>query len=117
VTIVANVKTEKADFVLIVTADGDPIPGFTEPVPSTWIGTPLLPEGAKKDPKAAAEPAPTPAMTEDQIEAEVARRVAEALAAAQADAGSGASEADTDATDDKGEKGGDPAPARGRRSA
>ena len=76
--IVADVQTEKADFVRIVNAAGDPIPGFTEPVPSTWIGTPLLPEGAKKAPDAAEPELP-----------------------------------DADAADDKG---GDPAPARGRRS-
>lgn len=32
----------------VVDAEGNPIPGFEGGVPSHWIGSDLLPEGAKK---------------------------------------------------------------------
>ena len=43
--------TQKIEWVNVVDADGNPIDGFANPVPSSWIGTDLLPEGAKKAPK------------------------------------------------------------------
>lgn len=36
------------DYVEVVDADGNPIDGFAHPVPKQWIGTDLLPAGAKK---------------------------------------------------------------------
>lgn len=39
---------EEKDFVEIVDGDGDPVEGFEHPVPKQWIGTDLLPAGAKK---------------------------------------------------------------------
>lgn len=43
--------TQKITWVNVVDADGNQIDGFANPVPSSWIGTDLLPEGAKKAPK------------------------------------------------------------------
>lgn len=42
-------KTVK--FVRVVDAEGHPIDGFADPVPEHWIGTDLLPEGAKEAPE------------------------------------------------------------------
>ncbi|HQW74161.1 MAG TPA: hypothetical protein PLG46_08720 [Ornithinibacter sp.] len=51
-----TVAEAKITWVEVVDADGEPIAGFENPVPSSWIGTDLLPEGAKKaGPKKAAE--------------------------------------------------------------
>jgi len=36
------------DYVEVVDADGNPMDGFAHPVPKQWIGTDLLPPGAKK---------------------------------------------------------------------
>lgn len=36
------------EFVEVVDADGNPLDGFAHPVPKSWIGTDLLPAGAKK---------------------------------------------------------------------
>ncbi|WP_068325030.1 hypothetical protein [Janibacter terrae] len=41
-------KTVK--FVHVVDAEGHPIDGFTDPVPSHWIDSDLLPEGTKEAP-------------------------------------------------------------------
>lgn len=46
---VVDIKSKKVDFVNVVDAEGNPIPGFGSPVPATWIGTHLLPIGAKED--------------------------------------------------------------------
>lgn len=35
-------------WVEVVSADGEPLEGFGQPVPSHWLGTDLLPAGAKK---------------------------------------------------------------------
>lgn len=43
-------KTVK--FVHVVDAEGHPIDGFSDPVPEHWIGSSLLPEGAKEAPEA-----------------------------------------------------------------
>ena len=40
--------TQKITWVNVVDADGSPIDGFANPVPSHWIGSDLLPKGAKK---------------------------------------------------------------------
>lgn len=45
------IVADKIEFVRVVSADGDPLAGFSDPVPSHWIGTDLLPEGAKRAPK------------------------------------------------------------------
>lgn len=42
---------QKIEWVHVVDAEGDPIDGFADAVPSSWIGTDLLPKGAKKAPK------------------------------------------------------------------
>ena len=46
---------QKIDWINVVDADGNPIDGFANAVPSSWIGTDLLPEGAKKAPKVESE--------------------------------------------------------------
>lgn len=43
--------SQKIEWVNVVDAEGDQIDGFADAVPSSWIGTDLLPEGAKKAPK------------------------------------------------------------------
>ena len=45
------IETKKVQFVHVVDELGKPMAGFEHPVPSHWIGTDLLPEGAKKAPK------------------------------------------------------------------
>lgn len=46
-----EIKSKRVEFVDIVDGNDKPIAGFEHPVPSHWIGTDLLPEGAKKAPK------------------------------------------------------------------
>lgn len=46
-----TVAEQKIEFVHVVDAEGNAMAGFSDPVPSHWIGTELLPEGAKKAPK------------------------------------------------------------------
>lgn len=48
---VDEIKSKRVEFVDIVDGNDKPIAGFEHPVPSHWIGTDLLPEGAKKAPK------------------------------------------------------------------
>lgn len=38
---------DEKDYVEVVGEDGNPIDGFAHPVPKQWIGTDLLPAGAK----------------------------------------------------------------------
>lgn len=38
---------EEKDFVEIVGENGEALEGFEQPVPKKWIGTPLVPSGAK----------------------------------------------------------------------
>jgi len=45
---VVTMAEQKIEWVNVVDADGNPIPGFEGGVPSHWIGSDLLPEGAKK---------------------------------------------------------------------
>ena len=40
--------TDAVKWVEVVSAEGEPLPGFEQPVPSHWLGTDLLPPGAKK---------------------------------------------------------------------
>ncbi|MGG5257465.1 hypothetical protein [Phycicoccus avicenniae] len=39
---------DKVKFVDVVDADGEVMPGFEHPVPEHWVGSDLLPAGAKK---------------------------------------------------------------------
>lgn len=57
----AEVKSEEVGFVGVVDAEGNPLLEFPHPVPESWIGTSLLPEGAKKAPDAAEPDADTDA--------------------------------------------------------
>lgn len=61
--------TDKVEFVHVVDAEGNTMPGFGSPVPSHWIDTDLLPKGAKRALEVEAAPA-------DGIE-ELEERVAE----------------------------------------
>lgn len=45
------VAVKVVQFVHVVDGEGDPIAGFEHPVPETWLGTDLLPEGAKRAPQ------------------------------------------------------------------
>lgn len=38
---------DEKDYVEVVDAEGNPLDGFANPVPKQWIGTDLLPAGAK----------------------------------------------------------------------
>lgn len=62
---------KEKDFVEVVDADGHPVQGFASPVPKAWVGTDLLPQGAKAKGRAQAKPS-TP--TEPQVPAESENR-------------------------------------------
>lgn len=82
-----EIKSQKVAYVDIVTADGDRVPGFSAPVPASWIGTDLLPEGVKRaptGPKVVTEPARVDIdKIRAEIEAEVRAQIEAEKAAAE----------------------------------
>ena len=72
--------SDTVKFVDVVDADGAVMAGFENPVPTHWVGTSLLPDGAKKKGRSGGSSTP-PAPTADGVPAKSeTREVLEAYA-------------------------------------
>jgi enolase len=73
-----DIQTKKVAFVDVVDEEGNPLVGFEYPVPEHWIGTSLLPPGAKKG--TPAKPERATAASEAKVEAAVEAATKELVA-------------------------------------